>query len=105
MEASKTRYLVVVQFKPDTSIPELAKRVPGLQGFISNLCNGEMEQAFRSPEGQLFGVFFNSAKPIEVIRSVLDGATGDGDTFLIVEVGNLGTAKGFGRVATWLQRH
>ena len=99
------RYLAVIQFKADTSIPELAKRVPGLQKFISGLCGGDMEQVFRSPEGLTFGVFFKSSKPAGVIRSVLDGATGNGDSFLIVEVGDLGAAKGFGRPATWLQRH
>jgi hypothetical protein len=64
-----------------------------------------MEQAFRSPEGLIFGVFFNSKKAEGIIRSVLDQATGNGDSFLVFEAGPLATAKGFGRPATWLQHH
>jgi hypothetical protein len=102
---SSVRYLVVVQFKGDTSLTDLARRVPSLQAMISGLCGGDMEQVFRSPEGLTFGVFFKSAKPIGIIKSVLDDATANGDTFLVTEVGDLAAAKGFGRPATWLQRH
>jgi hypothetical protein len=31
------RYMTVIQFKADTPLPHLAKRVPGLQNFISGL--------------------------------------------------------------------
>lgn len=99
------RYLVIIQFKADTPITDLAKRVPGLQGFISQLSTGEMEQAFRSPEGHIFGVLFKSKKPEGIIRSVLDGATSNGDGFLVLEIGSLAAAKMFGRPATWLQHH
>lgn len=42
------RYLAIIQLKADTPLADLARRVPGLQRFISELSNGEMEQAFRS---------------------------------------------------------
>ena len=99
------RYLVIIQFKPDTPLTDLAKRVPGLQRFILDMSTGEMEQVFRSPEGHIFGAFFKSKKPEGIIRSVLDGATADGDGFLVVEVASLAAAKMFGRPATWLQHH
>jgi hypothetical protein len=105
MTEDKKRYLAVIQFKADTPIAELAKRVPGLQNRISNLADQEMEQVFRSPEGLTFGVFFKSNRPTGVIWSELDHATGNGDSFLVFEAGPYVTAKGFGRAATWLQRH
>ena len=105
MTDNAARYLAIIQFKADTPIAELAKRVPGLQARISRLANGEMEQVFRSPEGLTFGVFFKSKVPSGVIWSELDGPTANGDTFLVFEVGSFVTAKGFGRAATWLQRH
>lgn len=104
-DAEPKRYLAIIQFKADTPLTDLAKRVPGLQRFISDLSNGEMEQAFRSPEGHIFGVFFRSRKPEGIIRSVLDQATGNGDGFLVLEAGSLAAAKMFGRPATWLQHH
>jgi len=99
------RYLAIIQLKADTPLADLARRVPGLQRFISELSNGEMEQAFRSPEGHIFGVFFKSKKPEAIIRSVLDQATGNGDGFLVFEAGSLAATKMFGRPATWLQHH
>jgi len=105
MDERSSKYLVIVQFKADTSIPELAKRVPELQTQIASLCQGNMEQVFRSPEGLTFGVFMKSSKPIEIIRSVLDDATVHGDGFLVLEVAGRAYAKLFGRPLTWLQRH
>ncbi len=104
-EETKKRYLAIIQFAPHTSVAELAKRVPGIRGFIASLCNDEMEQFFRTPEGNTFGVFFKSAKPLAVIRSVLDGATTNADAFMVIEVTTEFTVKGFGRSATWLQHH
>ena len=105
MDEHNSKYLVIVQFKADTSIPELANRVPELQKQISSLCKGNMEQVFRSPEGLTFGVFMKSSKAIEIIRSVLDEATVHGDGFLVLEVAGRAEAKLFGRPLTWLQRH
>lgn len=99
------RYLAVIQFAASTSVTELAKRVPAIRNFISGLCNDEMEQFFRSPEGSTFGLFFRSKKPLPVIRSVLDGATTNADAFMVIEVGATSAAKGFGRAITWLQHH
>ena len=99
------RYLAVIQFAPNTPVTELAKRVPGIRDFISGLCNDEMEQFFRTPEGNTFGMFFKSKKPLPVIRSVLDGATTNADAFMVIEVGAEVAAKGFGRSITWLQHH
>ena len=104
-ESDPKRYLVIVQFKADTPLSDLAKRVPGLQGFISQLSNGEMEQVFRSPQGHIFGMFFKSRKAEGIIRSVLDNATANGDGFIVIEVASLAAAKMFGRPATWLQHH
>jgi hypothetical protein len=86
-------------------VAELAKRVPAMRNFISELCNDEMEQFFRSQEGSTFGLFFKSKKPLPVIRSVLDGATMNADAFMVMEVGAGVMAKGFGRAITWLQHH
>ncbi|ERR1700687_6204043 len=99
------RYLAVIQFAPSTSVTELAKRVPGIRNHISSFCNDEMEQFFRTPEGNTFGMFFKSAKPLPVIRSVLDGATTNADAFMVIEIGAGAMAKGFGRAITWLQHH
>ncbi len=99
------RYLAVIQFNGDTPIAELAKRVPGLQGFIASMSDGEMEQVFRSPEGLTFGMFFKSGLPAGLIRDKLDRATANGDSFLVFGDGDLACCKGFGRPATWLQRH
>lgn len=62
-EGEPRRYLAMIQFKPDTPLTDLAKRVPGLQHFILGMTTGEMEQVFRSPEGHIFGIFFKSKKP------------------------------------------
>jgi len=64
-----------------------------------------MEQFFRSPEGHVFGLLFRSAKPLPLMRSVLDGATTNADAIMLVELGASVEAKGFGRAATWLQHH
>jgi hypothetical protein len=95
------RYLAVIQFAASTPVTELAKRVPGIRNFLSGLSNDEMEQFFRSPEGNTFGLFFKSKKPLPMIRSVLDGA----DAFMVMEIGATAQAKGFGRAITWLQHH
>jgi len=105
MSDAAKRYLVVIQFKGDTRLSELAKRVPSLQDLISAFSKGEMEQVFRSPEGLSFGMFFKSASPDYHMRSELNRMTINGDSFLLCEVGNLTANKGLGRPATWLQRH
>lgn len=105
MEDPARKYLVVAQFKSDTSLADLAGLVPDLQRAISGLCNGEMEQAFRTAEGLTFGILFKSPKPLGIINAVLDGATRNGDSFLVTEVGEHAVSKGFGRPLTWLQRH
>ena len=99
------RYLAVIQFSPDMFAADLAKRVPSIRNFIGSLCNDEMEQFFRSPEGNTFGLFFKSGKPLPVIKSVLDGATSNADHFMVVEIGENAASKGFTRALTWLQRH
>jgi hypothetical protein len=99
------RYLIIVQFPPDMFASDLTKRVPSIRNVISSLCNDEMEQFFRSPEGNTFGMFFKTAKPMPVIKSVLDGATTNADHFMVVEIGETATSKGFTRTLTWLQRH
>jgi hypothetical protein len=99
------RYLAVIQFVSSTSVAELAKRVPGIRSLLAGICKDEMEQFFRSTEGNTFGLFFKSAKPLPVIDSILDGATTNADAFMVMEVGATHAAKGFGRSLTWLQRH
>ena len=105
MNEAKKRYLAVIQLRSDTPANELAKRVKGLQGFISSFSDGEMQLAFLSPEGHVLGVLFKSNLVIAIIRAELDKATTNGDAFLIIEAGDLAAEKNFGRPATWLQHH
>jgi hypothetical protein len=99
------RYLVAIQFGPRTPVTELARRVPDIRDHIDKFSNGEMEQFFRSPEGHVFGLLFRSAKPLPVMRSILDGATNNADAVMILELGDNFDAKNFGRAFTWLQHH
>jgi hypothetical protein len=99
------RYLALVQFKSDTTLEELAYRVPGFQGKITKLSRGESEQAFRTNDGLAFGMFFRSALPRHVLWSEFDHGTSHGDTYMIIEAGPLVEHKGFGRAAAWLQHH
>jgi hypothetical protein len=99
------RYLAVIQFAPSTSVAELGKRVPGIRNHIARISHDETEQFFRTPEGNTFGMFFKTAKPLAMLRAELDNATNNADAFMLIEVGTEALAKGFGRAITWLQHH
>jgi hypothetical protein len=103
-EAELKRYLAVIELRKDTPLAELGQRVPAIKGILKRFSNSDMELAFASADGRLFGVLFKAPTPVLVIRAELDKATVNGDKFLIFEAGELAGEKGSGRAATWLQR-
>lgn len=104
-ESAVKKYLAIVHFRTDTPLTELGRRVPAIQLKISELSKGDNEQAFRSTDGLLFGTFFKSALPIQIIGTELDKMTVSGDKFQFFEIGEFGMGRGFGRAAAWLQHH
>ena len=103
----KKRYLAIIQLKSDSDMPRIAKAVPAISGLLDSVSGGEREQAFRSNDGLLFGVFIKTAKPSAVIRSSFEKLheTINGDTFLLIETGEDFAGIGFSRAWTWLQHH
>lgn len=105
--SSAKRYLAVIQLRSDSTLQRLAADVPEIINFISRFSRGEHEQAFRSQDGLLFG-FFLKASGANFLQHEFDKCPGtqNGDSFLVVEIGDLVTCMlAFNRAGTWLQRH
>jgi hypothetical protein len=104
MATEAKRYLATIRLGAETSLAELGARVQGLYKLVSNLAGGDVQLAFASHGGRLFGIFFRTAIDAQIIRAELDKATTNADRFLVCEVGDLLGHKGLGAAATWLQR-
>jgi hypothetical protein len=98
-----------VQFEKSTGIGRLTQSVPILVDLFDRWSKGEKEMLCRSNDGQLFGFLFRSLKPPAMMRSEFEssGATVNGDSFVLFEVGEefTGTTGAFVRAWTWLQHH
>lgn len=107
MTDESKRYLAIVQLKSDSTLQRIANNVPKIKTIIERHSSGEMEQAFRSNDGQLFGFFYKSRLPGDMFRAEFEKSDGTitGDSLLVLEAGPLTTAQGFSRAWTWLQRH
>jgi hypothetical protein len=101
------RILAIVRLKGQSDMARIARDVPDIVELFKRLSDDEMEQVFRSNDGQLFGFFMKTGKPIAVIRAEFEKlpATQDGDTILVVSIGEKFEGVGFSRALTWLQRH
>jgi hypothetical protein len=99
------RLLAVVRIAPDVPQSELVQRAQAVQSLLSRFASENVQLAFNSPDGRLFGIFFRAGTPDAVIRAELDKATTNTDNFIVCEVGDLVGQKGLGAGATWLQRN
>lgn len=101
------RYCCLIQLKKDSSLQRLAESVPSLVALVDRWSKGEKEQLCRSNDGQLFGFFFKSKKPVEMLTAEFEtcGGSANGDSFIVFEVGEKFNGVGFSRAWTWLQHH
>jgi hypothetical protein len=108
MTEKPRRYLAVVQLNKNSPQKREAADVPALMGLFDRFSNGEKELAFKSYDGQIFGVFFRSNLPGPMMRSQFEesAATQNGDSLLVFEAGQIAAGtSGFSRAWTWLQHH
>lgn len=100
------RLLVVIQLKTDSTIQRLQHDAPKIIRFLEGISRGELEMAFRSNDGLLFGYFVKTATP-QFIRPEFEKCDGtqNGDSILAFEAGELAAGIGFSRAWTWLQHH
>ena len=85
----------------------LAADVPLVIETFKRWSDGEMEQVCRSNDGQLFGFFFKSTKPAQMLMTEFQSCRGTihEDSFIVFEIGDEFSGTGFTRAWTWLQRH
>lgn len=104
--ASK-RYCVIIQLDKSASLARIAGAMPIILDMMKGWSKGEMENLCRSNDGQLSGFVIKSTKPPEMMRAEFgnSGATINGDTIMIFEIGADFASTGFTRVGTWLQHH
>lgn len=97
------RYLVTVQLRPG---PDRRRDMPLVVEWMMSFAKSEHELAFRSSDGLVFGFFIKTSAP-QFMRAEFEKCRGtiDGDAMMLIEAGKLVDAVGFGRAATWLQRH
>ncbi len=108
MAEDAKRYIAIIQLNKNSPLSRVAADVPALIGLFDRVSNGEKELAFKSNDGQLFGVFFKTRMPPAMMRSQFEGsgATQNGDSLIIFEARKLATGTaGFSRAWTWLQHH
>ena len=104
MQTEPKRYFAAIRLGDDVPPDQLGRRVEGLRQLVSNFANGDVQLAFSSGDERFVGMFFQTARDIQIIRAELDKDTTHGDHFLICEVGDLAAHKGMEVAATWLQR-
>ena len=104
MQNEPKRYFAAIRLGDDVPPDQLGRRVEGLRQLVSNFAKGEVQLAFSSGDERFVGLFFQTARDIQIIRAELDKATTHGDRFLMCEVGDLAGHKGMEAAATWLQR-
>jgi hypothetical protein len=99
-------YCVIFQLEQGAGMGRVAMCVPGLIKLVERWSGKNMEQLFRSSDGQLFGYLFKSQKPLAMMRSEFEGSlsTQNKDTFIIFEVGKNHSKVGFGQAAFWIER-
>ena len=100
-------YCVVFQLGKASGIGRVRMVVPGIIALVNKWSNRDAEQIFRSNDGQLFGYFFNSAKPMAVMRADFETstATDNQDSMFIFEANSNLAKVGFSQPASWLSRH
>ena len=107
-ERTLRRWCILIALRADSDIGRLARDVPVIIEMIQRFSNGEFEQCCRSNDRLLFGYFFKSQKPGDMMRAEFESCSGtiNGDHVMIFDVGDqkAGTS-GFARAWTWLQRH
>ena len=106
-ELIERRFCALFQLSKDSGLQRLAETVPVLKALVERWSKGEMEQVCRSNDGQLFGFFFISKKPAQMMTAEFEGS-GVGatrDAFIIFEVADDFSGSGFSRAWTWLQHH
>lgn len=101
------RYLLMAELKDDPEEKRATAHVPLIIEHIKRYCGKEYDVAYRSCNGLVFGLFFQTAQNPDKIRSTLTGEYffRSGDALMIVEVGKLIGNHGLTRSATWLLRH
>ena len=106
-DSEPKRYLIIVQMDKASTIERLGKDVPNIIAVFQRVSRGELELAFRSSDGTLFGYFVKSStKPVFLkVEFEKSQATTNKDTTLIVELGDQVDGSGFSRAWTWLQHH
>jgi len=104
MQNEPKRYFAAIRLGDDVPPDQLGRRVEGLRQLVSNLVKCDVQLAFSSGDERFVGMFFQTARDIQIIWAELDKATTYGDQFLICEVGDLAGHKGMEAAATWLQR-
>jgi hypothetical protein len=104
MASESKRYLATIRLAAEVPLAELGARVQSLHKLVSSLAGGDVQLAFASHGGRLFGIFFKTAVDTQIIRAELDKATTNADRFIVCEIGDLVGHKGLGAAATWLQR-
>ena len=106
-QTEPTRYCALIQLGKSSDIRRVAETVPVIVKTIERWSKGEMEQLCRSNDGQLFGFFFKSTKPVAMMRAEFEssGANSNTDSFIVFEVGDQFSGQGFSRAWTWLQHH
>ncbi|USG62499.1 hypothetical protein NBZ79_05870 [Sneathiella marina] len=98
---------ILVELCAVSTLQRIADDVPEIISVLKRLADGELQQVFRSRDGLVFGFFMRTSLPLDVVRSSLqrsEASLGD-DSFLLLEVSDEFSAKGFSRAWTWLQHN
>jgi hypothetical protein len=101
------RYLVIVQLIKSSDIKRISRDAPEIIAMLNQVSHGELEQAFRSGDGTLFGYFAKTSTDPVFLRAEFEKSksTTNGDAILIIELGEDFKGVGFSRAWTWLQHH
>ncbi len=101
------RYLIIVQLIKSSDMQRIAREFPEIVSMLNQVARGELEQAFRSSDGTLFGYFAKTSTNLVFLRAEFEKSksTTNGDAILIVELGEDFNGVGFSRAWTWLQHH
>ena len=70
-EPKPKRYFAVIRLGDDVPPDQLGRRVEGLRQLVSNLVKCDVQLAFSSGDERFVGMFFQTARDIQIIRAEL----------------------------------
>ena len=68
MQNEPKRYFAAIRLGDDVPPDQLGRRVEGLRQLVSNFAKGDVQLAFSSGDERFVGMFFQTARDIQIIR-------------------------------------